>query len=315
MVTTPRGIAVFLTLAILAGIPAAWLSAQPPAESEQPERPATPEDATLSGKSAGEVREFTDLKIKMCWCPAGRFKMGSPASDTAADRREKPQVEVTLSRGFWLGQTEVTQGLWETVMGTRPWAGKVYTREGASYPATYVSHGLQADGTVEKDSATEFCRRLTARERAAGRLPAGWEYRLPTEAQWEYACRAGTTSKFSFGDDAGRLGEHAWFDKNAWDVDERYAHQAGLKRANPWGLFDMHGNMWEWCSDWYAADYYAKSPSTDPAGPSSGSGRVSRGGGWSGPAGSARSAYRSGYVPSNRERYLGFRLALSPSGE
>ncbi|MEZ6056943.1 MAG: SUMF1/EgtB/PvdO family nonheme iron enzyme [Planctomycetaceae bacterium] len=266
----------------------------------------------IVGTKAGELREFAgELKVKMCWCPSGSFVMGSPASE--ADRfDDEDQVNVTLSRGFWLGQTEVAQGLWESVMGTTPWSGEEYVKEGASYPAVYISHGLGADGTVEKDSATEFCRKLTARERAAGRLPAGWEYTLPTEAQREYACRAGTKTAYSFGDDASKLGDYAWYEDNAWNVNEEYAHTVGTKKANAWGLFDMHGNVYEWCQDWYED----KLPGgRDPLAASGGSLRVSRGGGWFYSAGGCRSASRSWDDPSSRSHFLGFRLVLSPSGQ
>jgi len=267
---------------------------------------------TLDGTKPGEVREFADdVKVKMCWCPSGSFVMGSPASE-AVRSDDEAQVNVTLSRGFWLGQTEVTQGLWESVMGTQPWAGKDYVKAGANYPAVYISHGLDAEGKVEQDSAVEFCRRLTARERAAGRLSAGWEYALPTEAQWEYACRAGTKTAYSFGNDAGQLSDYAWWGGidggNA--ASEKYAHTVGTKKPNAWGLFDMHGNVIEWCQDWYGE----KLPGgRDPLVRTGGSYRVFRGGCWSSTAGYCRSADRSRSDPSYQDSDLGFRLVLSPS--
>ena len=281
-----------------------------PAPSPTPNTSGNPVAGNLEGKQAGEVRSFTDLGVKFCWCPAGSFTMGSPASET--DRStDEDQVSVTLSRGFWLGQTEVTQGLWQSVMGTQPWSGKDYVQTGANYPAVYVSHGLGSDGTVEPDSATEFCRKLTARERAAGRLPSGWEYQLPTEAQWEYACRAGTTTPYN-GDGTGVLGDYAWYSVNADAIGETYAHLVGQKKPNRWGLLDMHGNVWEWCQDWYGE----KLPGgRNPVVSSGGSFRVSRGGSWNDAAWFCRSAYRNGFVPSFRFSYLGFRCALSPSGE
>lgn len=228
--------------------------------------------------------------------------MGSPRSETDRESDEE-QVSVTLSRGFWLGQTEVTQGLWESVMGTTPWVEHGDTdsyRAGANYPVVYVNW----------EDATEFCRKLTARERAAGRLPSGWAYQLPTEAQWEYACRAGTTTPYN-GDGTGVLGDYAWYAVNAWDIGERYAHLVGQKKANRWGLYDMHGNVWEWCQDWYGG----KLPGgRDPLASAGGSLRVCRGGGWYSTARYCRSANRDGSGPSRRDNDLGFRCALSPSG-
>lgn len=255
--------------------------------------PAMPLPGTsnaIVGSQAGEVRAFTDLDVKFCWCPSGSFKMGDDES----------QVNVTLSQGYWLGQTEVTQGLWQQVMQTTPWSGKIYVKEGVTYPATYVSW----------EDANEFCEKLTERERAAGRLPNDWSYRLPTEAEWEYACRAETTTAYSFGDNAQDLGQYAWFAENADDVGEEYAHTVGTKRPNTWNLHDLHGNVWEWCQDIYAE----KLPGgRDPLVTSGDSFRVLRGGGWRVSAWYCRSAYRLWFDPSIRFNYLGFRLALSPS--
>ena len=160
-------------------------------------------------------------------------------------------------------------------------------------PATFVSW----------EDAVDFCRKLTEQEHQSGRLPETWEYRLPTEAQWEYACRAGTTSRYSFGEEESELDHYAWFDENAWDQDEQYAHPVGRKQPNPWGLFDMHGNVWEWCRDWYAD----KLPGgRDPEVTRKGSYRVFRGGCWYFSAGFCRSANRSRGSPSFR----GFRPGL-----
>ena len=144
------------------------------------------------------------LGMKLKLIPAGEFEMGSPASEADRDDDET-QHHVKLSQPFYLGVHEVTQGQWQAVMGTTPWSGQDYVKEGADYPATYVSW----------EDAVKFCEELTKRERAAGRLRADQEYRLPTEAQWEYACRGGTSTAYSFGDDASKLGEYAWFDGNA----------------------------------------------------------------------------------------------------
>ena len=135
------------------------------------------------------------------------------------------------------------------------------------------------------------------------------KYRLPTEAEWEYACRAGSTTRFCFGDGDGQLGSYAWYTKNAYDIGEKYAHGVGTKQPNVWGLYDMHGNVWEWCEDWYG-DYPSGSV-TDPTGPTTRSSRVFRGGSWSGYARRCRSANRSWCTPGSRGHDLGFRLAFS----
>lgn len=211
----------------------------------------------------------------------GEFTMGSANGDSD----EKPQTRVTISRPFFLGATEVTQAQWRTVMGSNPSNFK-----GDTLPVEQVSW----------DDAMAFCKKLTERERSAGRLPAGWEFTLPTEAQWEYACRAGTT-----GDYAGNLDAMAWYAKNS----ESKTHAVGTKQANAWGLYDMHGNLWEWCADWYAS--YSGGSMTDPTGAASGSFRVYRGGGWNISAGFCRSAYRRYFSPAYRDDGLGFRPALA----
>jgi formylglycine-generating enzyme required for sulfatase activity len=134
---------------------------------------------------------------------------------------------------------------------------------------------------------------------------------LPTEAEWEYACRAGTTSRFSFGDGDSVLGDYAWFDGNADAAGQDYAHPAGQKKPNPWGLYDMHGNVWEWCSDWYGQDYYSNSPDVDPNGPSSGEARCLRGGSWFVDAGYLRCSFRDADGPVLRSNSVGFRVVRS----
>jgi len=219
--------------------------------------------------------------IKLKWIGPGSFQMGSNDGNS----NEKPVHRVTLTKGYWLGETELTQGQWQSVMGNNPSNFK-----GSNLPVEKVSW----------EDAMEFCRKLTERERAAGRLPAGLSYTLPTEAQWEYACRAGTTGAY-----AEDLDAMAWYEKNSGSK----THPVGTKRANGWGLYDMHGNVWEWCSDWYG-DYPSGSV-VDPAGANSGSFRGFRGGCWFDGAGSCRSAYRFRITPGRRSYILGFRLALT----
>ena len=181
-------------------------------------------------------------------------------------------------------------------MGTEPWVNQGEVQIGEDNAASYVSW----------NDATAFCQKLTDLERKARKLKANEEYRLPTEAQWEYACRAGTKKAYSFGDDETQLGQYAWFDGNT--AGEKYAHKVGLKKPNPWGLYDMHGNVWEWCSDCYGN---ALPGGTDPVGLEGGSGRGIRGGGWRNDPGYCRSSHRGCDIPSHRDNGLGFRVARS----
>lgn len=231
--------------------------------------------------------------FRWAWIPPGQFTMGSSHVDPDRSNSEAPQTLVTLSAGFYIGRYEVTQGEYEMLMGSNP-----------------SMFGGDANRPVERvnwQDATNYCGQLTVRERAAGRLPEGWEYRLPTEAQWEYACRAGTTNRFSFGDDPGytELSRYAWYEVNSGGA----THPVGAKSPNPWGLYDMHGNVWEWCLDWYA-DSLPGGSVTDPQGPASGSYRAFRGGGWERRAEFCRSAGRSWFSYNPGEGYIGFRVAL-----
>ncbi len=223
--------------------------------------------------------------INMVWIAPGSFQMGDSTGDGGDD--EKPVHEVRLATGYWLGESDVTQAQWQAVMGNNPSNFK-----GGSLPVESVSWY----------DAVAFCRKFTASERARGHLPAGIEYRLPTEAQWEYACRAGTT-----GDYAGDLDAMAWYGSNS----ENTTHEVKTKSPNAWGLYDMHGNVWQWCSDWYGN--YSSGSQVDPAGPDSGAKRVFRGGSWADFDRRCRTAIRRGRTPGNSDRNLGFRLAAVPS--
>ena len=226
----------------------------------------------------------------MVWIEPGTFTMGSPSNERGRRSDEGPQTQVTISRGFWLGKHEVTQGQYEAVMGTNP--------------SRYKGNLHRPVENVSWDDAVAYCEQLTLREQVAGRLPQGWEYRLPTEAQWEYACRAGTTTRFSFGDSDAELGQHAWY--NGYSG----THYVGGKLPNPWGLYDMHGNVYEWCADWKHT--YPGGSVTDPTGPNTGSYRVYRGGCWDSFARFCRSANRDRDGPSFTHYGLGFRVALVP---
>jgi formylglycine-generating enzyme required for sulfatase activity len=220
--------------------------------------------------------------------PAGQFQMGSEKSDKDTRELERPRHLVQISKTFYLSVYEVTQQQYERVMGSCPWKGKRNVLEGNDFPATYVSW----------NDAVEFCRRLSERE--------GVEYRLPTEAELEYACRAGTSTAYSFGDDPSRLEQYAWYRENTVKAGEPYAHSVGRKCPNQFALFDMHGNVAEWCQDWEAP--YVSSPVTsDPTGPPIGKWRLLRGGAFLSPPWIVRSAYRFSDQPMSRFNYSGFR--------
>jgi sulfatase modifying factor 1 len=237
------------------------------------------------GDKAGAVRDDNELKMKLLWCPAGKFKMGP----------EKGRFEVTLTKGFWLGQTGVTQEQWKAVMKTTPWTGKESVKEGANYPATYV----------DWNDAVKFCDQLTASEEKAGRLPAGWRYALPTEAQREYATRAGTQTAFSYGNDEKKFAEFGWSEDTVGG--ERHPHPVGLKKANPWGFFDLHGNVWESCRDSHRDRL---SDGVDPFHNDGSAIKVNRGGSFRNFSWQSESGYRHTYGNTIRASDLGFRAAL-----
>jgi TonB family protein len=228
--------------------------------------------------------------MEMVWIEPGTFTMGSPSSESGRGDDEGPQHEVTISRGFYLGKYEITQKQWKSVMGTRPWSETSYAQENRSNAASHISW----------NDVQTFIWKLN-------RVEGSEVYRLPTEAEWEYSCRAGTTTQWSFGDDESQLGEYAWYRDNAWNVGEKYAHAVGRKLPNPWGLHDMHGNVWEWCHDWYGS--YSSISQTDPSGVDAGSYRVFRGGYFYYDARSVRSAFRRYDSPGRRYNIIGARLA------
>jgi formylglycine-generating enzyme required for sulfatase activity len=257
---------------------------------------ASPQRRFYQAASGPEAPVMHPDTNRWAWIPPGAFTMGSPGSEEDRYDDEGPQTQVTITRGFWLGRYEVTQGEYGAVMAGNP-----------SY------FGGDTNRPVEQVSwydATNYCATLTERERAAGRLPAGYVYRLPTEAEWEYACRAGTATRFSYGDDPGyaQLGNYAWY----WNNSDRTTHAVGLKFPNPWGLYDTHGNVWEWCLDWYGT--YPGGSVIDPKGPDTGSFRVFRGSCWGDGGRDLRSAERSdNYAePFGRNPKIGFRAVLAP---
>ena len=246
---------------------------------------------------AGTAFTIRDLALEMLWVKPGTFAMGSPSGGPD----ETPHA-VTLTQGYWLGKHEVTQAQWQKVMGSNPSHFK-----GAQRPVESVSW----------HDVTSFCEKLTELERKAGRLPAGMSYQLPTEAQWEYACRARTTTAFSWGAAASSTqanvnGDYPYGGAAKGPHLDRTT-DVGQYAANPWGFFDMHGNVYEWCADWYVD--YPTGAAFDPVGPADGSYRVGRGGSWYDSADGARSAYRFGGGPADSGSNLGFRLSLRPASK
>ena len=275
--------------------------------------------AVKTPSSRDSIANSIGMTLKLI--PAGEFMMGSPDTDKEAGIEEKPQHRVRISKSFYLGVYEVTQAQYKAVMGYNPSSfppngdgkDKVAGQSTDQYPVDFVSWF----------DAVTFCNKLSAKE---GRRPfyeiddkyvrvPDWNgpgYRLPTEAEWEHACRANasTPTRYPLGDDAAQLDEYGWFQFNS-----SHAHPVGRKKPNGFGLHDMHGNVWEWCWDWYGEGYYKQSREDDPTGPAArvGLSRVARGGGWTVEPRFVRSASRFGREPDARGS-LGIRLALGQSG-
>jgi formylglycine-generating enzyme required for sulfatase activity len=247
---------------------------------------------------AAEKALTSSLGMEFVLIPAGSFQMGAADNDREATAAEKPRHQVTISKPFYLGKFEVTQAQWEAVMGSSPYAGK---RSNPFFDLPGMAARVVKPtnpATVSWNEAQQFIQRLNQKE-------GHKRYRLPTEAEWEYAARAGTTTAYSFGDDASQLGRYAWFGE---DFATGSPHAVGQKAPNPWGLHDVHGNVWEWVQDWYG-DRYGAAAVTDPQGPATGSSRVVRGGSWHQTATSWRSSFRKPYEPDYRGISIGFRLA------
>jgi formylglycine-generating enzyme required for sulfatase activity len=242
------------------------------------------------------------LGMKLVLIPEGEFLMGSPDSDKDAYTDEKPQHRVRITRPFYLGVYEVTQGQYRAITGENP----SYCNGSDDLPVERVSW----------NAAIAFCNTLSAKEglkpyyQPDGRIqPGGEGYRLPTEAEWEYACRAGSTTRYSSGDDQWELGAFAWFRGNT----DGTTHPVGQKRPNAWGLYDMHGNVSEWCWDANDVDYYKNSQGEDPVNPSQAAARVFRGGDWWHDQRTSRSACRCGHLRERGDQSIGFRPARDHS--
>jgi formylglycine-generating enzyme required for sulfatase activity len=235
---------------------------------------------------AGDKTFTNSIGVEFMPIPAGRFTRAWVAKNDFGEEVRRQQV-VTISRPFYLGRYEVTQEQWMAVMGS------------GSNPSGFTGPTNPVE-QVSWDDVRIFIRKLNEKE-------SGPTYRLPTEAEWEHAARAGPGTEWFFGDNPAALNQYAWFMSQD---SQKSSHPVGGKKPNPWGLYDIYGNVWEWVEDWYGA--YQAGAVTDPAGPAAGSYRVSRGGGWNVGAGGCRSANRLRDAPDSRGSNLGFRLAFSP---
>jgi sulfatase modifying factor 1 len=254
------------------------------------------------GRKAGEHRKIAGIDLR--WCPPGTFRMGS-STDEPGRRRDEGPVDVTLTQGFWMGKYEVTQAQWQRVSGAFPRPQNA--GEGPDFPVYWINF----------HEAEHFCRTVTDQARAAGELPADWQFGLPTEAQWEYACRSGTVAPFSSGSTLtsadANIGKP--YNGTPTGVPGSAATKVGAYPANAWGLHDMHGNEFEWCRDWYHArlpgghDPDLSSVQGQPNRDGSYS-RVRRGGAWTDSPAFCRSALRLRYEPDRRADHIGFRIVV-----
>ena len=275
-----------------------------------------------------------DVSLKLVLIPAGKFMMGNhgtpagtvkkyggwmswagyahknePADQRQVDEKnlsdEYPAREVTISEPFYMGIYELTQAQWKAVMGTEPWMTKK-----AIYRAKFQARAPGFDDYpvvwVSSYDAIEFCRKLSKK--------TGMSVSLPTEAQWEYACRAGTTTAFSFGDELSKLNDHGWYGGRVRDPNgaDGYAHRVGQRKPNAWGLYDMHGNVWEFCSDWYDKDFYSRAPSVDPENTTKTDHRSLRSGSYFSAPTLSRSAQRNSWTSPETARYnYGMRVVVA----
>ncbi len=262
---------------------AARRAARAAEEADDVPQSPRPEMAVKEVEGSLIIELAPELTLALIAIEPGTFGMGAAADGASADEHAS-QRPVTISKPFWLGRSEVTQAQWRAVMGTSP--------------SRFVGDERRPVEMVSWDEAEEFCRRLSEK--------SGVRFRLPSEAEWEYACRAGTITRFSFDGGRDELWEHAWFHDNS----EGSTQPVATRLPNAWGLHDMHGNVWEWCSDWYGEA--GSDPATDPTGPREGTERLLRGGSWGSYADACRAGYRNSLAPEARSEYVGFRIACAP---
>ena len=287
-----------LTLALIAPTGCSDnVDAKPAGKSAAAGADKTPKEITL------DLPKGATMKLKLV--PDGEFFMGGKFKPAQAVKLfggkenhyagEHPRRKVKITKPFYIGVFEVTQAQWEAVMDAKPYEGKMLTKLGADYPVSWVTW----------NEAAEFCKKLSKK---IGRPVA-----LPTEAQWEYACRAGADTAFCYGDDPKKIGEYGWWRGNMIDnsKDKSYARKGGQKKPNAFGLHDMHGNVWEWCADWYDAKFYAAGQNVDPVCVKKSKTRAARGGSWYNDPIHLRSAARNSWTaPTYRHYNYGFRVIV-----
>ncbi|MFM7599706.1 MAG: formylglycine-generating enzyme family protein, partial [Pseudanabaena sp.] len=249
------------------------------------------EPAIVTLKQPDPILKFeigNGINLEMVYIPSGKFMMGSPPEENGYED-ERPQIKDVNVAAFYMGKYEVTQAQWQAIIGNNP--------------ANFKDNLQNPVEKVSWDEAQDFCKKLSQQ--------TGREFRLPSEAEWEYACRAGTTTAYSFGDNASLLGEYAWYGENS----DGKTHPVGQKKPNPWGLYDMHGNVWEWCQDSYEK-YGGESDLIRKTGKAitkenDNRSRLLRGGSWNNSARNCRSAYRDNFLARDQFSSIGFRVVCS----
>ena len=253
---------------------------------------STPEPEELDPSVEGKPFVVEQLNLKMAWIPPGKYYQGSHKSEFGHQFGEENLHEVLISRGFWMGIHEVTQQQYDDLMRENPSFVK-----GENLPVNRVTWYM----------TRKFCEKLTEEESRADRIPKNWKFRLPTEAQWEYACRATTKTAYHFGDEVEELAKYGWYNANSTGA----VKPVGLKKPNEWGLYDMHGNVGEWCFDWFGKTY-PPDRSVDPVTAKASEFKVFRGGTYADLPERCRSAHRHKTTPATANPWIGFRVVLVP---